>query len=177
MSIEELLRALEWLKVETGSLACLGCECENNCGMHGCRIIREAISCIRGERRGKDEEMITRSEVVKLLLEEIDRCRRAPDLNGCEMREEWQKTIDVCSIAVSAIREQEERENPKPLTMEELRQMDAPVWCLCKPIEGGNGFWCLCKKGKIITPSGVCYDVKEIQHWVLLRNKPKEDAK
>ncbi len=60
------------------------------------------------------------------------------------------------------------------LTLDELRQMDAPVWCLCKPIEGGNGFWCLCKKGKIITPSGVCYDVKEIPHWVFLRNKPKE---
>lgn len=53
--------------------------------------------------------MITRSEVVKLLMEEIDRCRRAPDLNGCEMQEEWQRTIDVCSIAVNAILEQEER--------------------------------------------------------------------
>lgn len=53
--------------------------------------------------------MITRSEVVKLLMEEIDRCRRAPDLNGCEMREEWQRTIDVCRIAVNAILEQEER--------------------------------------------------------------------
>lgn len=50
MSIEELLRDLEWLKVETGSLACLGCECENNCGMHGCRILREAIACIREKR-------------------------------------------------------------------------------------------------------------------------------
>ena len=76
---------------------------------------------------------------------------------------------------LAALREQEERENPKPLTLDELRKMDAPVWCLCKPIEGGNGFWCLCKKGKIITPSGVCYDVKEIPHWVFLRNKPKEE--
>lgn len=46
MSIEELLRAMEWLKVETGSLACLGCEYESNCGMHGCRILREAIAYI-----------------------------------------------------------------------------------------------------------------------------------
>lgn len=50
MSIEELLRAMEWLKVETGSLACLGCECESNCSVHGCRILREAIVCIRGCR-------------------------------------------------------------------------------------------------------------------------------
>lgn len=46
MSIEELLRAMEWLKVETGSLACLGCECESNCSVHGCRILREAIAYI-----------------------------------------------------------------------------------------------------------------------------------
>ena len=50
MSIEELLRAMEWLKVETGSLACLGCECESNCSVHGCRIIREAIAYIRGRQ-------------------------------------------------------------------------------------------------------------------------------
>lgn len=73
--------------------------------------------------------MITRSEVVKLLMEEIDRCRRAPDLNGCEMQEEWQRTIDVCSIAVNAILKQVERENPKPLTLDELRGMkDEPVY-------------------------------------------------
>lgn len=59
---------------------------------------------------------MTKSEVVKLLLEEIDRCRRAPDLNGCDMKEEWQRTIDVCSVAVNAIREQEAQENLKPLS-------------------------------------------------------------
>lgn len=68
-----------------------------------------------------------------------------------------------------------ERENPKPLTLDELRKMDwEPVWCLCKPIDGGNGFWCICKKGTIIPPSGVRFDVKEIPNWVFLRSKPKE---
>ena len=33
------------------------------------------------------------------------------------------------SMALSALREQQERENPKPLTLDELRQMDGePVW-------------------------------------------------
>lgn len=63
MSIEELLRALEWLKVETGSLACLGCECENNCGMHGCRILREAIACIRGKQFRENHEPLTLEEL------------------------------------------------------------------------------------------------------------------
>lgn len=62
----------------------------------------------------------------------------------------------------------------KPLTLEELRQMDAPVWCVCKPIEGGEGYWCLCKMGHIITPAGSNYDVAEIPHWVFLRCKPEQ---
>lgn len=42
MTTIELIRALRRIKVQTGSLACLGCGYEHDCGIHGCRIIREA---------------------------------------------------------------------------------------------------------------------------------------
>lgn len=42
MTIKELITALQRLKVETGSIACLGCGHEYNCGIHGCAIIWEA---------------------------------------------------------------------------------------------------------------------------------------
>ena len=42
MNTKELIEALGRLKVQTGSLACLGCGHEHNCGVHGCAIIREA---------------------------------------------------------------------------------------------------------------------------------------
>ena len=42
MNIKELINSLNRLKVQTGSLACLGCGHEHNCGVHGCAIIREA---------------------------------------------------------------------------------------------------------------------------------------
>ncbi len=42
MTITELIKALRRLKVRTGSIACLGCVHEHNCGIHGCAIIREA---------------------------------------------------------------------------------------------------------------------------------------
>ena len=61
----------------------------------------------------------------------------------------------------------------EPLTLEELREMDEPVWVACKPIEGGNGYWCLCQHGHIITPAGSIYDVKEIPHWVFYRRPPE----
>ena len=42
MTNEELIQALDRLKVQTGSLACLGCGYEHSCTTKGCRILREA---------------------------------------------------------------------------------------------------------------------------------------
>lgn len=42
MRDQELVNALRRLKVETGSLACLGCGHEHNCGIHGCAIMQAA---------------------------------------------------------------------------------------------------------------------------------------
>lgn len=42
MSDRELITALRRLKVQTGSIACLGCSYEYNCSVHGCRIMRLA---------------------------------------------------------------------------------------------------------------------------------------
>ena len=46
MKNEEIVRALRRLKVETGSLVCMGCGREHDCGILGCRIVREAAELI-----------------------------------------------------------------------------------------------------------------------------------
>ena len=46
MKNEEILTALRRLKVETGSLVCMGCGREHDCGIHGCQIVREAAELI-----------------------------------------------------------------------------------------------------------------------------------
>lgn len=43
MDFSTTLNTLRKLCVETGSLACLGCGHENNCSIHGCAILRNAI--------------------------------------------------------------------------------------------------------------------------------------
>ena len=58
MKTDELIEALRRLKVQTGSLACLGCGHEHNCGTGGCAIIREAAAKLQAvaefcERRGQ----------------------------------------------------------------------------------------------------------------------------
>ena len=46
MTPNNLVSALRRLRVETGSIACLGCGHEHGCSVHGCAIIREAADLI-----------------------------------------------------------------------------------------------------------------------------------
>lgn len=69
MTDVEILAALSHLKVQTGSLACLGCGYEHNCGVRGCVILREAADLI---------EKLT------------DRCARyAEEIAALQEREKW----------------------------------------------------------------------------------------
>ncbi len=55
MDDKDLLQALRRLKVETGSLACMGCGHEHNCGVHGCAIIRAAADRIEGLLKNEEQ--------------------------------------------------------------------------------------------------------------------------
>lgn len=46
MKIGKLIRAMNGLKVETGSLVCMGCGYEHNCSTRGCAILRAAIDTL-----------------------------------------------------------------------------------------------------------------------------------
>ena len=60
MTINELIKSLQRLKVETESIACLGCGHEHNCGIHGCAIIREAADRLGGFNAVFNEEAVVR---------------------------------------------------------------------------------------------------------------------
>lgn len=122
-----------------------------------------------------------RKEAVTILQEKRDLTRK---LEAAEKSADWAakdrvdssslrasqhgRYADALDMAISALSPPNE-----PLTPEELREMDEPVWVACKPIEGGNGYWCLCQHGHIITPAGSIYNVKEIPHWVFYRRPPE----
>lgn len=57
MGHKELLAALNTLKVQPGSLACLGCGYEHDCGIHGCAIIREAVEQLKGRHPDDGEPL------------------------------------------------------------------------------------------------------------------------
>lgn len=45
--VNSLLADLNRLRVETGSLACLGCGREHNCSVQGCAVLREAADVLQ----------------------------------------------------------------------------------------------------------------------------------
>ena len=73
MTTNDLLQALARLRVETGSLACLGCGREHNCSTKGCRILREAADLIRqltAENAGLCKEIEWKDMVIALAQKE-----------------------------------------------------------------------------------------------------------
>lgn len=67
--VNSLLADLRRLKVETGSLACMGCGREHNCGVHGCAVLRETAD---------------------VLQEYVDRCKRyADEIMALREKQQW----------------------------------------------------------------------------------------
>ena len=140
MDFSATLAALRRLRVETGSLVCFGCGHEHNYSTHGCAILRNAVEHM--------EAALSNYDSLSALVHHLETELKSEILSAAELRA---------------------RMANEPLTLEQLREMDEPVWVACKPIEGGNGYWCLCQHGHIITPAGSIYDVKEMPHWVFYR--------
>lgn len=147
MDFSATLAALRRLRVETGSLVCFGCGHEHNYSTHGCAILRNAVEHM--------EAALSNYDSLSALVHHLETELKSEILSAAELRA---------------------RLANEPLTLEELREMDEPVWVACKPIEGGNGYWCLCQHGHIITPAGSIYDVKEIPHWVFYRRPLEEEV-
>ena len=147
MDFSATLAALRRLRVETGSLVCFGCGHEHNCSTHGCAILRNAVEHM--------EAALSNYDSLSALVHRLETELKSEILSAADLRA---------------------RLANEPLTLEELREMDEPVWVACKPIEGGNGYWCLCQHGHIITPAGSIYDVKEIPHWVFYRRPLEEEV-
>ena len=104
--------------------------------------------------------MTRTEEAKKWLREELERLRRAPDLNGCPLTQEWAEQIRVFTVALEAIEAQESNRvesdtvkgveidqfKNEPLTLEELQQMDCqPVWI---PLEPPASVWALVSTGE-----------------------------
>lgn len=90
---QDLIRALERLAVETGSLACLGCGREASCSVHGCAILRSAARALA------DEPLTLEFDVVDTTTGEY------PDWERIAREESWAKGLVYCDMDGIAILE------------------------------------------------------------------------
>ena len=104
-------------------------------------------------------------------IEQLRQAMEACELGALSLPDQ----IDALMDAGKAVLQEVSTLTPpnEPLTLDELRQMDEPVWVACKLIEGGNGYWCLCRYGYITTPGGAFFEVGEIPHWIFYRRPPE----
>lgn len=83
METSELVKALNRLKVETGSLVCLGCGHEHNCGVHGCAVLREAIRALEDAEGKADAAARTAKHYKEQRDAAVKQLRKIADCGTC----------------------------------------------------------------------------------------------
>lgn len=78
MDFSTTLNALRKLRVETGSLACLGCGYEHNCSTHGCAILRNAIEHM--------EAALSNYDSLSALVDHLETELKSEILSAAELR-------------------------------------------------------------------------------------------
>lgn len=68
---KDVIAALRRLRVQTGSLACLGCGYEQSCGVRGCAILRAAADLLEQDGAGlaPANEPLTQDDLDSMLNE------------------------------------------------------------------------------------------------------------
>ena len=102
-------------------------------------------------------------QAIKHFEDEIRFCERAPAGNPVHQTADWVMILEANKAALAALMEKQERENPKPLTEDDLRQMmGEPVWC----VHEGHGDWFIVTKQLILLCDGYTayrYKPREVQ--------------
>ena len=87
------------------------------------------------------------------------------------------------ALALKALREKAERENPAPLTIEELQHMnDQPVYVVPLPASGRDNAWeewCVMYNDEAFIPGIEYVNWKLTDYnrtWIAYRHKPKEET-
>lgn len=157
MRDQELVSAIRRLKVETGSLACMGCGHEHNCGVSGCAVMREAadrsanqsthITALQQEiekLRGQNEQLREAAALVTKESAELLERRWIPVTERLPELQSWGASEVVLGLIKS--------ENVPSLN--KLHNLTLCVYCV-------NGIWSM--PGRYVA----------ITHWMPLPEPPE----
>lgn len=88
---------------------------------------------------------------------------------------EHNRVREALNMAIAALQEKLERENPKPLTLEELRQLNAGEVIWHKSLQGLSSNWCVLRHDDINIFKTELTAARYGKTWIAYRHKPKED--
>lgn len=91
----------------------------------------------------------------------------------------YEDVVAACDTAIAALRAQQEQENPKPLTLDELRKMDGePVWLSALGEDFDDGWYIVVAVDKNRLHCLQLYAMLFFENygntWLAYRYKPKE---
>lgn len=105
MTTNDLLEALARLRVETGSLACLGCGHEHNCSTHGCQILREAAAQLEhftAENRALRNALATKPTKRSLYARATYLREMVKELNAQREKTEAERDAAIVDLKISS---------------------------------------------------------------------------
>lgn len=105
MTTNDLLEALARLRVETGSLACLGCGREHNCSTHGCQILREAAAQLEhftAENRALRNALATKPTKRSLYARATYLREMVKELNAQREKTEAERDAAIADLKISS---------------------------------------------------------------------------
>ena len=105
MTTNDLLEALARLRVETGSLACLGCGREHNCSTHGCQILREAAAQLEhftAENRALRNALATKPTKRSLYARATYLREMVKELNAQREKTEAERDAAIVDLKISS---------------------------------------------------------------------------
>lgn len=166
MERDEIVAGLRRQRVETGSIACLGCGWENSCGVHGCRIMREAADMLEND----ESQAVALQRVLALRQAQLD-CAAASSAVLKKQNEQMRDAAaQVTKLAAEAAAERDwisvEDRLPEPMTW---------VLCACR-----DGQMRILRYDNIMDDwdlmiRNTCYRREHVKYWMPLPEPPKEE--
>ena len=133
MESQDLVNAIRRLKVETGSLACMGCGHEHNCGVSGCAVMREAADRIANQ----STHIVALQQEIEKLRAQNEQLREAAALVAKEsaklLEQRWipvEERLPNLDELVLVIAFGKPQENITLDNAVELAELYSDGWCL-----------------------------------------------
>lgn len=169
MKRDEIVSGLRRQRVETGSIACLGCGWENSCGVRGCRIMQAAADMLEND----ESQTIALQRELALRQAQLD-CAAASSAVLKKQNEQMRDAAaQVTKLAAEAAVERDWISVEDRLPEDRSNVLVVAYWHERWGVYMG---WCAPERAEWSVHVGIGdRDDVAVTHWMPLPEPPKEE--